>query len=100
MLRRNESTDCKAQLPGRLERLDRNERIDRKTQVLERLDPEREAKLEGTFANRVADAIRAGGPTERQLEIDDATRAYEVALDGALYEIFDERFAAEASSVA
>lgn len=80
MLVRNESTECKAQL---LERFDRNERIDRKTQVLKRLDPEREVELEDAFTSHVADAIRASGPTERQRAIDEATEAYEAALDKA-----------------
>jgi hypothetical protein len=97
MLSRNERTECKAQ---RLERLDRNERIDRKTQRLERLDPERAAELEGTFTNHVADAIRASSPRERQQEIDNATEAYEEALDGVLDEILDRHLADEASSVA
>jgi hypothetical protein len=100
MLLRTESTGCQARLPGRPERFDRNKRIDRKTQLLERLDPEREAKLEGTFTNHVADAIRAGGPRERQQEIDDATEAYEAALDGVLHEILDEGFAEEDSGAA
>src|SRR5215217_4927818 len=78
------------------ERLERNERIDRKTQLLEQLDPEREFELEGTFTNHVADAIRASSPRgELQQEIDNATEAYENALDEALYEILDKRFAAE-----
>jgi hypothetical protein len=97
MLPRNESTECKAQP---LEQLDRNERIDRKTQLLEQLDPEREIELEVTFTYHLADAIRASSPTERQQEIDNATEAYEDALDGALYELLDKRFAEEDSSVA
>ena len=97
MLMHNESTKCKA---PRLERLDRNERISRKTQLLEQLDPEREIELEDTFTYDLADAIRASSPTERQQEIDNATQAYEDALDGVLYEILDKRFAEEDSSVA
>jgi hypothetical protein len=93
----NESTGCNARLP---ERLERNERIDRKSQQLERLDPKREVALEGTFTNHVADAIRASGPTERQHAVDKATEAYEAGLDGALYEVLGERFAEEDSSVA
>ena len=77
--------------------LSRNERIDRKTQLLEQLDPERETELEGTFTNHVADALRASSPRELQQEIDKATEAYEYALDEALYEVLDKRFAAEAS---
>jgi hypothetical protein len=66
--------------------LSRNESIDRKTQLLEHLDPEREVELEGTFTNHVVDAIRASSPTERQQAIDKATEAYEDALDSVLYE--------------
>jgi hypothetical protein len=73
-----------------LERLDRNERIERKTQLLEWLDPEREVELEGTFTNQVADAIGASSPRELQQEIDNAAEAYEDALDGVLNEILDE----------
>ena len=80
--------------------LSRNERIDRKTQLLEQLDPERETELEGTFTNHVADALRASSPRELQQEIDKATEDYEHALDGVLYEILDKHFAAEDSSVA
>ena len=91
----NERIEGKTQLH---ERLDRNERIDRKTQLLEQLDPEREFELEGTFTNHVADAIRASSPRELQQEIDNATEAYEDALDAALYEILDKHFAAEDST--
>jgi hypothetical protein len=88
----NERIEGKSQL---LERLDRNERIDRKTQLLERLDPEREFELEGTFTNHVANAIRASSPRgELQQEIDNATEAYEDALDGVLNEILDEHLVA------
>jgi len=78
----------------------RNERIQRKVRALEQLDPNQEVQLEGTFTNHVADAIRASSPTELQQEIDNATEAYEDALDDALYEILDKHFAAEASTVA
>jgi hypothetical protein len=87
--------ECNAQL---LERLERNERIERKSQQLERLDPKREVELEGIFTNHLAEAIRASGPTERQQAVDKATEAYEDALDEVLYELLDKRFAAEASS--
>jgi hypothetical protein len=84
----NETIERKTQLQ---ERLERNERIDRKTQLLERLDPEREVELERTFTNHVADAIGASSPRgELQQEIDNATEAYEDALDGVLNEILDE----------
>ena len=70
--------------------LSRKERIDRKTQLLEQLDPEREVALEGTYTKHVADAIRASSPRERRQEIDNATEAYEDALDDVLNEILDE----------
>ena len=91
----NERIERKTQLR---ERLDRNERIERKSQLLEWLDPEREIELEGTFTNHLADAIRPSGPTERQQAVDKATEAYEAALDEVLYELLDKRFAAQDSS--
>jgi hypothetical protein len=78
----------------------RNERIELKARVLEQLDPKQEVELEGAFTNHVADAIRASSPRELQQEIDNATEAYEEALDDALYEVLDKHFAAEDSSVA
>jgi hypothetical protein len=93
----DECTGCNARLP---ERLDRNARIDRKSRLLERLGLGREVELEDAFTSHVADAIRASSPTERQQAIDKATEAYEAALDEALYELLDERFAEEDSSVA
>ena len=87
----NETIERKSQL---LERLERNERIERKTQLLEWLDPEREVELEGTFTNHVADAICESSLKELQQEIDSATEAYEHALDGVLNEILDEYLAA------
>ena len=83
----------------RLERLERNERIDRKSRLLERLDPKREARLEGTFTNRVADAVGARDPTERQRAVDEAAQAYEDALDGLLYELLKKPVAAEGLAV-
>jgi hypothetical protein len=74
----------------RLERLDRNERIDRKSQHLQRLDPKREVELEGTFINHLVDAFCASGPTELQQAVDQATEAYEDALDEVLYEMLDK----------
>ena len=97
MLKRDESTESNARPP---ERLERNGRIDRKSQLLERLDPGREVELDDAFTSQVAAAIRASGPTERQRAIDEATEAYEAALDGALYELLDERFAEEDSGAA
>jgi hypothetical protein len=95
MLPGDESKECNALPLGRLER---NERIERKSQQLERLDAKREVELEGTFTNHLADAIRSSGPTERQQAVDKATEAYEDALDEVLYEMLDKRFAAQASS--
>src|SRR3954451_11703236 len=97
MLPHNESTERTIQP---LERLDRNERISRKTQLLEQLDPERDVELEDTFTIHVADAVRASSQTERRQAVDNATEAYEDALDGVLYEILDKHFAEEDSSVA
>jgi hypothetical protein len=97
MLLGNERIERKTPL---LERLDRNERTERKARALEQLDPKYDVELEGTFTNHVADAIRASSPSELQQEIDKATEAYEDALDEALYEVLDKHFAAEASSVA
>ena len=84
----NERIERKTQL---LERLDRNERIQRKAGILEQLDPKYEVELEGTFTNHVADAIRVSSPRgELQQEIDNVTEAYEDALDDVLNEILDE----------
>lgn len=80
--------------------LARNERIERKAQLLKRLDPRREVELEGTFTNHLANAIRASSPRERLQEIDKATEAYEDALDGALYDILDKEPDDEDSGVA
>ena len=100
MLPRNEGNEgMDSQETRRLERLECNDRIDRKSRLLARLDPKREAQLEGAFTNRVADAVGASGPTERQREVDEATQAYEDALDGVLYEILDGHFAAEGPAV-
>jgi hypothetical protein len=90
MLKRDESTESNAQP---LERLERNERIVRKSRLLEQLDPKREVELEDTFTKHVADAISASVPTERQQALDKGTEAYEAALDKALYEVLGERFA-------
>jgi hypothetical protein len=56
-----------------------NERIERKYQFLEQLDPEDAAKLDGTFMNHLVAAIRASSPSELE--------AYENARVGVLYEI-------------
>jgi hypothetical protein len=95
MLPGDESKECNALPLGRLER---NERIERKSQQLKRLDPKREVELEGTFTNHLADAIRSSGPTGCQQALDKAIEAYEDALDEVLYELLDKRFAAQASS--
>ena len=95
MLPRDESKECNA---PPLQRRERSERIERKSQQLRRLDPKREVELEGVFTNHLADAIRPSGPTERQQAVDKATEAYEDALDEALYEILDKHFAAEDST--
>ena len=80
--------------------LSRNERIERKAQALQELDPKHEVGLEGTFTNHLADVIGADDPKERHQKIAEATEAYEAALDNALYEILDNYFAEEDSSVA
>jgi len=67
-----------------------NERVERKDRLREQIDAEHAAKLDGTFTNHLAAAIRASSPNERQQEIDHAIEAYEDALDGALNEILDK----------
>ena len=94
MLPRDESKECNARA---LQRLERNEKIDRKSRQLRRLDPKREVELEGVFTNHLADAIRASDPIEREQAVDKALEAYEAALDEVLYEMLDKHFAAEAS---
>ena len=64
-----------------------NERIERKYQFLEQLDPEGADKLDGTFMNHLVAAIRASSPSERQQALDKAIEAYENARDGVLFEI-------------
>jgi len=93
MLPRDESKECNARA---LQRRERSERIDRKSQQLRRLDPKREVALEGTFTNHLADAIRSIYPVEREQAVDKALEAYEAALDEVLYEMLDKHFAAEA----
>src|SRR5215217_3045739 len=63
-----------------------SERIERKNRLLEQLDPKHEVELDGTFLNRLAAALRASSPSERQQALDKATEAYENALDDVLYE--------------
>jgi hypothetical protein len=67
-----------------------NERIERKYQFLEQLDPKHEVDLEGTFTNHLADAIRASSPGERQQALDKAIEAYEHALEGFASTEFSE----------
>ena len=80
--------------------LSRSERIERKAKALKRLDPEREVELEDAFTNHLADAIRAEDAKERDQQIAEAIKAYEDALDEALYELLDKHFTEEDSSVA
>jgi hypothetical protein len=61
-----------------------NERIERKTRLLAKLDPEHEIELDGTFIDHLADAIRASSPSERQQVLNKALEAYENALDDVL----------------
>jgi hypothetical protein len=49
--------------------LSRYERIERKANVLKRLDPEREVELEDAFTNHLSDTIRASSSRECQQEI-------------------------------
>jgi hypothetical protein len=68
--------------------LSANERIERKYhQYLEHYDPKHAAKLDGTFMNHLAAAIRASSPNERQQALDKAIEAYEKAVDDVLYNI-------------
>ncbi len=65
-----------------------NERIERKYyRLLEHYDPRHAAKLDSTFMNHLAAAIRASSPNERQQALDRAIEAYENAVDDVLYEI-------------
>ena len=77
-----------------------NGRIERKHRLLEQLDPKHAAELDGTFVNHLTAAIQASSASERQQALDNAIEACENALDGALYEMLDNRFAEEDSSVA
>jgi hypothetical protein len=78
--------------------LSRYERIDRKAEFLEHLDSKHEVELEATFVEHLADALRAEDPKERDQQIAEATKAYEDALDEALYEVLDKHFTEENSS--
>ena len=65
-----------------------NESIERKYyRFLEQYDPRHAAKLDTTFMNHLAAAIRASSPNERQQALDEAIVAYENAVDDVLYEI-------------
>jgi hypothetical protein len=79
--------------------LSANGRIERKYRLLEQLDHKHAAKLDDKFTNHLAAAIQASSASERQQALDNAIEACEDALDGALYEILDESFAAEDSAV-
>jgi hypothetical protein len=59
--------------------------------------PNHEVMLLGTFVAHFAATIHAEDSKERRQEIGEALEAYEGALDGALYEILDNRFAEEES---
>jgi hypothetical protein len=65
-----------------------NESIEPKYhRFLEHYDPRQAAKLDGTFMNHLAAAIRASSPNERQQALDKAIVAYENAVDDVLYDI-------------
>jgi hypothetical protein len=80
--------------------LSRYERIERKANVLKRLDPEREVELEDAFTNHLSDTIRASSSRECQQEIAKAIEVYEDVLNRALYETLEEHFTNEDSSLA
>ena len=61
-----------------------NERVERKYWLLEQLDPEHKADLDGAFTSHLAAAIRASSPSGRQQALDKAIEAYEAALDDVL----------------
>ena len=62
----------------------RQERIERKHRLLEQRDSEYATKLDRTFTSHLAAAIQASDPNERRQALDEATEAYEDALDDAL----------------
>jgi hypothetical protein len=64
-----------------------NERLERKAQLLEELDPNHKVPLESTFTNHVANAIRASSPAERRQQIDKAIELYENTLDNVLHKV-------------
>jgi hypothetical protein len=65
-----------------------NERIESKYhQSLEQYDPRHVAKLDDTFMNHLAAAIRASSSNERQQALDKAIAAYQNAVDDVLYDI-------------
>ena len=51
---------------------------------MEQHDPEYASKLDRTFTSHLAEAIRASSPTERERALEEATEAYEGALEEAL----------------
>jgi hypothetical protein len=64
-----------------------NERVERKTRLLEQFDPEDAARLDRTFMNHLATAVQASSPSERRQALDSAIEAYENALDGVPHKI-------------
>ena len=64
-----------------------NERLERKAQLLEELDPNHQFPLESTFTNHVANAIRASSPAERRQQIDKAIELYENDLDNVVHKV-------------
>ena len=64
-----------------------DERVERKTRLLEQFDPEDAAKLDRTFMNHLVTAIQASSPSERRQALDKGIEAYENALDGVHHRI-------------
>jgi len=65
----------------------RYEKIERKHRLLEQRDSEYAAKVDRTFTSHLTIAIQASDTNERRQALEEATKAYEGALDeGALDE--------------
>jgi len=62
----------------------RYERIERKHRLLEQRDSEYAAKVDRTFTSHLTIAIQASDTNERRQALEEATKAYEGALDEAL----------------
>ena len=62
----------------------RYERIERKHRLLEQRDSEYAAKVDRTFTSHLTIAIQASDTNERRQALEEATKAYEGALDDAL----------------